>query len=93
MLQFDFNLATLIPVLLSGLLGYAIYRINRAQDVRDSRIDRIESEFHQFRIDVAMNYIRSPEVDALRGEVTALRNEFHSLAQAVNRLIGRLDQK
>ncbi len=91
--SFDFNLATLIPIFLSAALTYAIYRVNRAQDARDARLLRVEDDLNRFKVDIAMTYIRSPEVEALRDEVTALRTEFHALAASVNRLIGRLDAK
>lgn len=93
MLTFDFNAAVLIPVFLSAALAYATYRVNKGQDARESRLSKLEDDFNRFKVDVAMNYIRSPEVEALRTEVRALSVEFHSLAGSVNRLIGRLDGK
>ena len=91
--MFEFNFATLIPIGLSAALSYALYRVNKAQDAREQRLAHIEHDFNQFKVEIAMNYIRSPEVDSLRTEVRALSVEFHTLAGAVNRLIGRLDGK
>ena len=92
-LTFDFNMATLIPVTLSALLAYALYRINRAQDSRDAQLAKVQSDLHRLELEVATQYIRSPEIDELRKDLGGLRAEFHTLTGAVNRLIGRLDAK
>ena len=92
-LTFDFNWATLIPTVLSALLAYALYRVNRAQDGRDARLDKVQDDLHKLQLEVATQYIRSPEIDELRKDLGGLRTEFHTLTGAVNRLIGRLDAK
>lgn len=92
-MTFDFNVANLIPVFLSAALTYALYRVNKSQDQREERLRKLENEFNQFKLDVSMQYIRSPVIDELRDEIKAARVELHTLAGAVNRLIGRLDGK
>lgn len=92
MIAWDFNLANLIPVFLSAALTYALYRVNKSQDEREYRFRKLETEFNQFKLDVAMQYIRSPVIDELREEIKAARLELHELSASVNRLIGRLNK-
>lgn len=83
--------ATLAAVALSAVLSFIVYRMNRGLDAKDSRIERLETDFTKLRLEVAAQHVR-PELDQLRDDVKGLSTEFHALAGAVNRLIGRLDK-
>lgn len=78
--------------LLTAFLSWSVYRSNRAIDAKDARIHALEEGFNALRLQVAAQHVR-PELEQLREDVKSLSTEFHTLAGAVNRLIGRLDGK
>lgn len=83
---------TVLLAILNAVLGWGIYRANRAQDAKDARIKSLEDGYNSLRLQVAAQHVR-PELEQLREQVKSLSTEFHALAGAVNRLIGRLDSK
>lgn len=83
--------ASIAAIVISAVASILTYRVNRSFDTREARVERLEADFNRFRLEVATQYIRSPEVDQLREDFERLRTEVHALAGAVNRLIGRLD--
>lgn len=82
--------ASIIAILISAVASFITYRANRALDAREAKVERLEAELTRLRLEVAAQYVR-PELDQLREQVKTLSTEFHALAGAVNRLIGRLD--
>lgn len=83
---------TVLLTLLNAGLGWGIYKANRSQEQKDARVKTLEDGLNSLRLQVAAQHVR-PELEQLREQVKSLSTEFHALAGAVNRLIGRLDSK
>lgn len=85
-MTFDLNVANLIPTILSILLGAVVYRINRGQDMRESRINSLENKVQSLELVMARDMPSKEDVEKVWERLDRLDNTLSQVRDMVLRL-------
>jgi hypothetical protein len=91
-------IASIASAVVSALLAFIVYRINRGQELRDGRVTSLESKVHAIELAIAGDLASKEDVTGLanREDVTTLTrrlDKLDELMQQVRDMVIRLDER